>query len=857
MRLYLFLVLILTQSALKAQFSDDFSDGDFTANPTWSGTNAVYTINGSQQLQLNNTVAATSYLSTTHNLSDLNDREWHLWTRQSFAPSGSNFGRIYLTSSSADLTTNPDGFYLLLGEAGSNDAIRLFKCSGGTHTELLAGPLGQIAASFAVGIRVVRNASGDWSLGIDASGGTNYISAGSVNDPQNLLGTHFGVYNVYTLSNASGFYYDDIYVGDEILDLTPPVLTSATATSTTTVDVQFNEAVEQSSAENLANYSIMPSLGIISATRDAGNFSIVHLTLASPLTNGQVHTLTTNNIADLSANVSGSQNTDFAYLVAEIPVKGDVIINEFMCDPDPSVGLPTVEFVEVFNKSSKIFDLTSWKLKDASASSGTIQGGWLLPGEYRVLTATANVDSFAVAEAVSSFPSLNNSDDAIVLKYIDGTIIDSINYTDDWYKDDNKVGGGYTIERINPNDPCTDISDWQASNAVNGGTPGALNSVYNATPDTQAPSLSQIVTVGPNFIEVYYNEGMDSSSLQNATITIQSGLNVQNHFVLESYPSYSTIQFVENMQASTVYTIEMLNVADCWLNTTDLSGQFALPDVPQPGELIVNEILFDPITGGSDYLELYNNSNKLFDLKDLVFANFANDSIANHKINVEHFMLYPNEYAVFTEDSVQLKQTYPNHGIGRYIEMDIPSWNNDSGTVYLLFGGQILDKVSYEDDWHFKLLDSKDGKALERIDPNAPSDSKNNWHTAAEQIGFGTPGLANSQYYPAEVSGTFSYTSETISPDNDGFEDVLQINYQMESPGNLGTFRIFDDRGRPIVDVFASELLGIEGTFKWDGTRSDGTKASIGTYIGVFEAFDINGGVVFTAKKAFVVAGKI
>ena len=211
MRLYLFLVLILTQSALKAQFSDDFSDGDFTANPTWSGTNAVYTINGSQQLQLNNTVAATSYLSTTHNLSDLNDREWHLWTRQSFAPSGSNFGRIYLTSSSADLTTNPDGFYLLLGEAGSNDAIRLFKCSGGTHTELLAGPLGQIAASFAVGIRVVRNASGDWSLGIDASGGTNYISAGSVNDPQNLLGTHFGVYNVYTLSNASGFYYDDIF----------------------------------------------------------------------------------------------------------------------------------------------------------------------------------------------------------------------------------------------------------------------------------------------------------------------------------------------------------------------------------------------------------------------------------------------------------------------------------------------------------------------------------------------------------------------------------------------------------------------------------------------------------------------
>lgn len=850
-------VAILTHVNLFAQITDNFNDGDFTSNPTWSGTNAVYTINGSQQLQLNNTVAATSYLSTPHNLSDLNDREWHLWTRQSFAPSGSNFGRIYLTSSSADLTTNPDGFYLLLGEAGSNDAIRLYKCSAGTHTELLAGPLGQIAASFSVGIRVVRSAAGDWSLGIDAAGGTNYVSAGSVNDPQNLLGTHFGVYNVYTMSNASGFYYDNIYVGDEILDVTAPQLVSATATSTTTVDVQFDEAVEQTSAETLVNYSINPSVGILSAAIDGVNFSLVHLTLATPLANGQVHTLTTNNIADLSSNISGSQNTDFAYLVAEIPVKGDVIINEFMCDPDPSVGLPPVEFVEVYNKSSKIFDLTSWKLKDASTSSGTIQGGWLLPGEYRVLCATANVDSFVVAEAVSSFPSLNNSGDAIVLKYVDGTIIDSINYTDDWYKDDAKSSGGYTIERINPNDPCTDISDWQASNNLNGGTPGSINSVFNATPDTQAPSLTQVIAIGSNFIEVHFNEGMDSTLLQNASISIQSGLTVQNHFVLEAYPSFSTIQFVENMQPSTIYTINLQNVGDCWLNTTNLSGQFALPDVPLQGDLILNEILFDPLTGGSDYVELYNNSNKLFDLKDLVFANFANDSIANHKINIEHFMLYPGDYVVFTEDSVQLKQTYPSHGIGRYIEMDIPSWNNDSGSVYLLYGGQILDKVSYKDDWHFKLLDSKDGKALERIDPNAPTDSKNNWHTAAEQIGFGTPGLPNSQYYPAEVSGEFSYTSETVSPDNDGFEDVLQINYQMESPGSLGTFRIFDDRGRPIVDVFANELLGIEGTFKWDGTRNDGTKASIGTYIGVFEAFDINGGVVFTARKAFVVAGKI
>ena len=67
--------------------------------------------------ELNNTIASISYLTTPHGLANLDNKEWSFHTRQSFSPSGSNNARIYLTAASADLTTDPDGFYLLTGQS--------------------------------------------------------------------------------------------------------------------------------------------------------------------------------------------------------------------------------------------------------------------------------------------------------------------------------------------------------------------------------------------------------------------------------------------------------------------------------------------------------------------------------------------------------------------------------------------------------------------------------------------------------------------------------------------------------------------------------------------------------------------
>ncbi|MDG1333336.1 MAG: lamin tail domain-containing protein [Crocinitomicaceae bacterium] len=858
MRHFLFGVFILTQLACFGQISDDFSDLNFTSNPTWAGTDADYIVNASEQLQLNSAAAGISYLTLTHNLANLDNKEWQFWTRQAFSPSANNYGRFYLTSDNADLTTDPDGFYIQLGEALSDDAVRLFKCDGGVHTELAAGPLGQISSSFIISVRVVRDNSGNWSLYVDPAGGTNFGLVGSATDATNLLGTHSGIFAQYTSGNVGNFYHDDIYIGDEIVDVTPPVLVSATAINANLVDILFDEALDQTSAEAPGNYTFNPSLTVSSFTLDGSNPALIHVVPSAPLANGQLYDVTITGVADAALNVSGSQTESFALLTAEIPAPGDIAINEILFDESPSIGLPVEDYIEIYNRSNKIFNVDQWKLGDSADTTwtqgGTISSAWLLPGDYMILT--NEIDSFLIATDVSSFPTFNLSGDDVVIWSDTGVELDRITYTDDLL-DDASIDGGVSYELINPNAPCSDESDWRLSTDVSGGTPAAQNSVFDTTPDTTAPEIALLLAIAPDGLIIDYNEGMDSTSLENAQFIFTPSLGIINSFVPSDPATSQIFQFDQNLAGSQTYTIEIQNVGDCWGNTATLIGEFALPEVASIGDVIINEVLADPVSGGKDWIEIYNNSDKLIDLFNYQIANYDDDTIANFKQIEEHILIGPDEYIVLGEDITQIPQYYTSVVPNNLYEMDLPTYSNDSGTVYLIQNNTVMDRVAYQDDWHFRLLDNTDGVTLERIDPNQGSSNGNNWHSAAETAGFGTPGMVNSQFYPVMANGDFNYTNDIVSPDSDGYQDVLQINFMMAEEGFVGHFTVYDDRGRLISRVVESELLGSEGTFSWDGVRDDGTKASIGTYVGVFEAFQVDGGVVFAKRIPFVVAGKI
>jgi hypothetical protein len=857
------LVVSLLAFTAYSQLTDDFEDGNFLSAPTWLGDDSVYTIvdvSGNKQLRSNKTIPSTSFYLATPS-TQAQEGQWEFFTSLQFNTSSANFVDIYLTADQSNLmAANLNGYFVRIG--GTTDEVSLFKKVNGIATKIIDGVDGITNTSVNnLKIKVTRTAGGDWKLERDATGlGSIYVQEGVINDVTLNTSSYFGV--AVTQSTASFIlkhFFDDFYVGPIILDVIPPQLVSAQAVGPMGVDVLFNEPLDVTSAELLTNYFFSPGLTVMPSQLDAVNPALVHVLLWSPgMTNGTTYQLTTSSIADVNGNVSGNQTISFTYLIAENPMPGDVIINEFMCDPSPTVGMPEVEYIEVYNKSSKFFDLSGWKIGDAS-SDGAIQSGWLYPGTYRILCATSNVDTFNTITGigVTSFPSLNNTGDDIVLKDANGVELDRISYTDAWYKDINKADGGFSIERINPNDPCSAEDNWRATESSMGGTPELVNSVFDDTPDTAPPTISQLIALPPNYLEVHFSEGMDSTLLANANFMVNPLLNLQAVYVLGPHPTTVTLQYADNFEPSKTYQFFVENVADCWVNSASLSGVFSLPESAAPGDVVINEILFDPYTGGYDWIEVFNTSNKVIDLKDWQLANFDDDTIANFKNVNSHFYLQPNSYAVLGKDSAFVLQNYPAVVPGTFVYCETPSFNIDSSTVYLLQGNAVMDAVSYTEDWHFKLLDETDGVSLERIDPSGISNDSFNWHSAAEAIGFGTPGGKNSQYYPVVTNGEFHFNSLTVSPDSDGFEDVLQVSYELSEPGLLGTFTIYDDRGRAIRTLFQNELLASSGSFTWDGTTENQVKASIGPYVALFQAFNVDGGLYFTQKKTFVVAGKI
>jgi hypothetical protein len=188
----------------------------------------------------------------------------------------------------------------------------------------------------------------------------------------------------------------------------------------------------------------------------------------------------------------------------------------------------------------------------------------------------------------------------------------------------------------------------------------------------------------------------------------------------------------------------------------------------------------------------------------------------------------------------------------------LPTYSNEEGTAYILTPDfTVSDKFIYEDDYHFALLRSKEGVSLERLDFDRETNKQSNWHSAATEVGYATPGVRNSQFNPAILTQeTIEVYPKLFSPDNDGFEDILTLSYSLEESGFVGNVTVYDAKGRLIKTLIQNQLLARKGAFTWDGTNNNFTKARMGAYIILFEFYDLEGNVK-TVKKSCAVGHKL
>ena len=96
-----------------------------------------------------------------------------------------------------------------------------------------------------------------------------------------------------------------------------------------------------------------------------------------------------------------------------------------------------------------------------------------------------------------------------------------------------------------------------------------------------------------------------------------------------------------------------------------------------------------------------------------------------------------------------------------------------------------------------------------------------------------------------------------FSPDGDGIDDQLSIEYMLPSRSVIMDILIFDSIGRKVRRLLTSASAGSEGNFSWDGLDDRGRKLPIGIYIIYLEATSPSEGIVYTEKGVVVLARKL
>ena len=362
--------------------------------------------------------------------------------------------------------------------------------------------------------------------------------------------------------------------------------------------------------------------------------------------------------------------------------------------------------------------------------------------------------------------------------------------------------------------------------------------------DTISPYIESAIVTGKNAIEVQFSEPLNQTVLEvNNYYLINS--NFPNPRLINPTLSGYNLIFQDSFYGNQTLELVITNIEDLSGNIMLDTLQILVPDTAKVGEVLINEVLFDPLSGGSDYVEITNNSDNAFDIYKYFLADFDN-GISNLKQINQHFILTPGSFALLSEDSSQILNDYPTNNPAAFIQMDIPSYPNDSATIYILSPDSIaLNKFSYNQDMHFELIQDPEGVSLERILINSNNSNANLiWHSAAQSVGWGTPGVANSQYFPSISNSDFSSVNEVFSPDNDGYQDIAIFAYNLPTIGMVGNALIYDNRGRLIKQVLNNELLSTSGEFTWDGINEYGQKASIGIYLVYFECFSSQGQII-------------
>jgi hypothetical protein len=541
----------------------------------------------------------------------------------------------------------------------------------------------------------------------------------------------------------------------------------------------------------------------------------------------------------------------------------DVLIHEIMADPDPPVLLPVHEYVELYNRTGMAIDLEGWTFS-AGSSPRVLPPLILEPGEFLVLCHTSAVEAFAplgkVAGILSSSTTLTNTGMELSLHDQEGTLIHRVKYGSSWHTDLSKSDGGWSLEMIDPDLACLEKPNWASSVDRAGGTPGKPNSSSLLEVAIKAVQLLHLAIPNDSTVQLHFSGPLDPYILEHpGTFRLSQGIGTPSSIAFGENENLSlVITLPHRLLPGVIYSLEFeSSLQDCLGN--EVKGltprELLIPQPAESSDVVINEILFNPKEESVDFVELFNRSEKVIDLGELSLAQVDPVTLGLktlYSCSGKGIILFPGDYKVLSVNGESIRSIYDNPGPGFFLDLPaIPAMNNDKGHIRLVNRSQeTIDEVSYQESMHYPLLKQYKGVSLERLNPDRESMDIFNWHSASSLSGYATPGSQNSQFEQL-VEGDEWLTIDPVvfSPDNDGFDDWLNIRIKLPGEGYMLTIRVFDRQGRVVRDLVMQETCPTEHQLIWNGVDNAGRLAPSGMYVLFAEIYNLKG-TVKQFKKA-------
>ena len=723
-----------------------------------------------------------------------------------FSPSRNNSFELLISKDS--LFLDPNLISLKVGESGSSDGFDVFK---GNTLEIYNNNRFWGSGGSGV-ISIICNNDSLFFFEKYAQDTTRFIGALHLNPYFKYIGFNCK----YTKSNANKFNFNKLFFGIPPIDSVPPHVSLIQVNSNNEIELFFNESIRNNHLKFYPKPSSvrLNDSSIVLKYLDVFDFTLNIL----------------DSIQDFSGNLLKIDTSIFINYLNQF----DLIITEIMANPDIDINSLTSEYLELYNKSSHPISLNGAMIC-IDGINEKLPAIVLAKNDYLLIYPKKSL--------------LNNGSEVKIV--FNNKIIHKVNYNLEWYKNDFKKTGGWSLEMIDFTKPCLKIKNWSATENISGGTPGFTNSINGELQDEVAFKLDYIFPINDTTLQITFNydiqlnKGLDSIPLGNIKV-------YELH-----YKSNNLTLLTDPMEIDSVYHLIIQQpIKSCWKKglIDDISLKFSLPSTPKEADLVINEILFDPDALGSDFIEIFNNTDQYFNLKKMKFGSLdeKGNIVDVHFLSKHDRLVYPFETIAFTEDLDWLREQFYN--IGNVVFSELPPCNNEEDNILLMSTqGKIIDSLSYSDTWHYSELNSTENISLERISPNK-SNIATNWFSASSNSGYGTPGLPNSSKGDViEENKRVFIDHDVITPNNDGVNDFIRLNFNMNKTGWIGSIKVVNSVGIPIHTIVPHFLFGASERIFWNCELSDKSVLSAGIYVLLVKLYHTDTGEKVNKKITFYI----